>query len=345
MAIRDAVNSNMMEIINICGQLNRVASCEIINHCNEPLPFKSVSVQEASINSEKYDAVLVMNSSPNFFSGEFNEGVISIYKLLAKLHCPIFYLFNDMRLKPPQLWTRVRTKKWNIWREEDFKITAPVYIVSQFKSIGGRWLDNLAKRVDLRDVKHVDFGVWLLDGYQSKLIENDGEYDLIYGGSFRGGSREQKFEEFLFGRRSSVAIYGSMKESQFGNAGDANGQPEFLRKKVKAADVIKMNAKGFSTIVVGEKGYNGNIETIRLYEAMLASSVCFIDDDFDSAHEILGNGFSYVKSGDEIDEKIALLKSDQGLHSQILEDQLSYLERKSRVNYIDELVSYIEEKA
>ena len=87
---------------------------------------------------------------------------------------------------------------------------------------------------------------------------------------------------------------------------------------------------------------NNNIEVIRLYESMLAGCVCFIDDDFDSSHAILGIDFNYIKSGDEIDEKIRILRQDPSLLEEILDAQWQYLNKKSKSQWLNEMVSYIE---
>jgi len=53
-----------------------------------------VYVLEADPNS--YDAIIIMNSQPNFFGGVRDDNTLNIYKFLAKTKCPLFYVIVDM---------------------------------------------------------------------------------------------------------------------------------------------------------------------------------------------------------------------------------------------------------
>jgi len=128
------------------------------------------------------------------------------------------------------------------------------------------------------------------------MVRNTSEYDLIYGGSFRSGRREQKFLDFFFNKDISVAVYGSMKPQQFKKLNSSDVQPTWLGR-VACTDVVNTNAKGIATIIVGEKYYNNNTITLRIYESMLANCVVFIDEEFDTKHEILKDDFHYVRNG------------------------------------------------
>lgn len=338
--IKAGINSNSNEIINICMQIDSVANCEIINTYDGDVEFNSVYVENADPN--KYDAMLVMNSHANFFGGVKNEGVLQLYQFLAKIKCPIFYLFNDTNLPFTQLWGQIKGRTWNTLTEDDVKIDVPFYVISQFNNLDKFIKDKTEKQIPIQDIRVIDFGVWLLQDYKTKYVNNLGEYDFIYGGSFRGGRREAKFKDFFYNRAVNTAIYGSMKAKQFKTTTESDIEPNWLGR-VNSTEVINTNAKGFSTIIVGEKNYNNNIETIRLYEAMLANCIVFIDNDFDSEHKILNNDFQYIKSGDEIDSKIKYLKQHPEYVRELIDNQNKYLERKSQINYIMEILSFIKE--
>lgn len=340
-AIKKGVNSNSNEIINICNQLNEKVHCEIVNTCEGDFEFNSVYVEEADPNS--YDAFMIMNSHANFFGGVKNEGVLQLYKFLAKLKCPIFYLFNDTNLLFSQLWPQIARRDWNDLTEDDVKITAPFRVITQFKNLDTFIKTKTEKQIPVDEIRFVDFGTWLLKNFEDRMVNNTAEYDLIYGGSFRGGRREEKFKDFFFNKNNiSVGVYGSMKASQFKTLTDNDTQPTWLGR-VNSTEVIKTNAKGLATVVVGEKNYNNNIETIRLYEAMLAGCVVFIDDSFDNKHVILEDDFHYVKSGKELEEKIMAIKANPELHKACLDRQKAYLEKKAKIDYIDQILCFIKE--
>lgn len=342
-AIKSGINSNSNEIINICEQLNDKDDvfCEVVNTYDGDVPFNSIYVEQTDPKS--YDAMLVMNSHANFFGGVKNDGVLQIYQFLAKLSCPIFYLFNDTNLPFCQLWKNIERREWNTLTEAEVKITAPFYVISQFNNLDDFILKKTEPQIHVEEIRTIDFGTWLLKDYTSKMVANTGEYDFIYGGSFRGGRREEKFKSYFFNRAVKTAIYGSMKAKQFKTLTESDVEPEWLGR-VNSTEVINTNSKGFSTIVVSEKNYNNNIETIRLYEAMLANCVTFIDNDFDENHTILNNDFNYIKSADEIDTKIRQLKSDPELYKRIIDNQNDYLYKKSKYDYTTKILDFIKEK-
>ena len=212
-AIKKGVNSNSNEIINIGNQLSAKDSiyCEIVNNCEGEGEFNSIFVDLA--NPAEYDAMLIMNSHANFFGGVRNDGVLRTYQFLAKLKCPIFYLFNDTNLIFAQLYEQIKNRTWNDLSELDVKITAPFYVVSQFTNLDDFIISKTSKQIDIEEIKNIDFGTWLLDDYKNKLVENSAEYDLIYGGSFRSGKRESKFIDLFYNRTINTAIYGSDRKS------------------------------------------------------------------------------------------------------------------------------------
>ena len=125
---------------------------------------------------------------------------------------------------------------------------------------------------------------------------------------------------------------------------DQSNPPANWLGKVSCDKVIDENALGFATIVVGENGYNNHIHTIRQYESILANCITFIDNDFDAGHTIYDNEFLYVHSGKELENKIKQLRNDKSLYENCILSQMDFIDRKSKVNYVDQLLSYIKEK-
>ena len=343
-------NSNNTECVNICNILNSKEgiSCDIINTVDEHdekdlfeyATFNNVKVDNAV--PSKYDAVLFMNSSPNFFGGIENKDILNKYRFLAQCTCPIFYLFNDRTLTFMQLWPFIQKREWNIDTEETVKIKSDVYLASQFTDIDECIKIN-NKSNDIKGGRFIDFGCWRLDDYKSLFVDNMGIYDLIYGGSFRGGRRAEKYKQYFFNKELNVAVYGTMRASNFKDIENCK-EPNHWLGKVSCLDVIETNAKGFATVIIGERGFNNRIHTIRMYEAMLANTITFIDEDLDSKHEIYGDFyFLYVKDGDELESKINTLKKDSILYNKCIEIQHEFLERKSKIAWADDLVNYIKE--
>lgn len=181
----------------------------------------------------------------------------------------------------------------------------------------------------------------MLKDYEKKIHKNKSTYDLIYGGSFRSGKREKKFIDYFFNKSINVALYGTIKESDFKLP--YTNSPKNWLGKVNCNDVIETNTLGFSSIICGEPGYNNNIHTIRQYESILANCVTFIDSDYDTNHIIYPNcDFLYINNGEELESRIKELQTSNNI-DYILDAQFEFIDRKSKCGYIKELLDYMEE--
>lgn len=340
-------NSNNTECINIANILSSVPNvhCDVINTTDEETDkdlfndtiFNNVRVDLA--NPDKYDAVLFMNSSPNFFGGTKNDDILNKYRFLAKCKCPIFYLFNDRALTFMQLWPAIQKREWNIDTEETIKIKSDIYLASQFTDVEECIRIN-NKYNNIKGGRFIDFGCWRLNNFESLIKENKHVYDLIYGGSFRSGRRKEKYEDYFFDKDLNVAIYGTMKLSNFKDIENKKA-PDAWLGKVNCLKAIDENSLGFATVIIGEKGFNNNIHTIRMYESILSNTITFIDNDLDSQHTIYRDDYLYVHNGKELETKIKELKENKDLYNKCLNTQKQFLLRKSTVDWVGDLLNYI----
>ena len=79
--------------------------------------------------------------------------------------------------------------------------------------------------------------------------------------------------------------------------------------------------------------------TLRFAESLLANCVTFIDEDFDVKHRIYPNfDFFYVNSGNEIEQKINLLKANKILYERLIEIQHRKVE-EMRLNNLPHIFS------
>lgn len=365
--INKPINSNIKELLNICNALNDISgvTCDVLNCTDKFNTYTEKSISRVSflnnvtkdynalnnsvhfrdVDPNSYDAILIMNSHANYYGGVENKNITDIFRFLAKFKGTLFYLFNDTNLGFRQLWTTLRSKKWNYLSEDDVMLKNKFVIISQFNDMQLAIDKNKnCGRVNIGNVYQLDFGRLILHNLKSKMVKNQSKYDLIYGGSFRGGSRAEKFADFFLNQDDlSVAIYGTMCKDNFKDF-KCHKWPEFLGK-IDSNKVINQNALGFSTVVCGDESYADNIVTIRVYESMLADCVTFIDRQFDSKHLISNNDFVYVSNGKELSEKILALKSDAQLLNNILQDQHEFLKKQSNYNVAMNLVDIIKKEA
>lgn len=340
--IKKGTNINSEEIINICEGLNKSGHfCEVLNYSKVQEGFNNISIYDQRFNINNYDKVIIMGSMANFFGGVRNDDVINIYKALAKYtNGKVYYIFNDFRLPFRQLWKSISNRDWNDCNKDDVIIKAPMVILSQFRDLKDALKANLSDDSNIVDIKFFDLAKWILN-VGNNYADNKGEYDLIYGGSFRAGNRLKKFNEFFVNRDSNIAIYGSMSARNFKEVNESN-LPKFLGR-VESSKCISENAKGFSTIIIGEKHYNNSTVTLRVYESMLANCAVFIDTDFDKYRYLGLPDFMYITTGSELDNKIKYLKDNADVYKRVIDAQHQFIEKASKYNVIDELLILVSE--
>lgn len=285
-----------------------------------------------------YDRLLVVNAALNFYGGEENKMNKAAYMFMNKYKSKIYYLFTDIRLPFEQAWRRMSKKKWSSkYKEEQFIVTSPIRVVSQGKDL------EQAKRIHSERLvgiskDRMDFVHFELDRhkmYHSVFkIAVDGikMRDLIYGGTFRSGNREAKMVEYLFDTGLDVEFFGSVKADQFKNPEFPWVTPPVFPGKVDSREMVQRNSTAYATIVLGDKTYDNNQITPRVWEALASTAVTFFDKSFDPGMNIMeGNQFFYVENRAELVEKIKLIKENEELRQVMLTEQHRTLQK-----YLDE---------
>ena len=92
-----------------------------------------------------------------------------------------------------------------------------------------------------------------------------------------------------------------------------------------------MICDSYATLILGDKLYNHNTRTPRFFEAMLLDVVAFIYEKYDEEHKFVNNPklkeFIYVKTPEELKDKIEMIKKNKQLGKDIIalerEDVLS----------------------
>ncbi|UNA02406.1 beta-glucosyl transferase [Serratia phage SP1] len=267
--------------------------------------------QVSDINA--YDHLLVIGGAINFFGGKESPTIINNYKLMAQYKGTINYLLTDIRLPFNQLWPSIEHRGWGYEKDEVW-ISSPVNIISQ-----GYDLETIRK-VHSKVQAAITYRYFPLERYKIygtgfKISEPaEKTSDLIYGGSFRGGAREEKMVNFLFDQITlSVEFYGNAKASQFKNKKFPWTEAPRFTGKIPMSDVQAKNDSGLTTLVIGDKLYNDNFITLRVWETMSSDAIMLIDEEFDSNHLIISDSRFYFRTKDELVEKIEAIKADPTL--------------------------------
>ena len=280
-----------------------------------------VAYDELDVNS--FDRVLIMNSSIYFPGGEENKPIEALFEFLHDYRGLIYYVLVDLAIPFQQLYPLVAKREWCKYNTpEEINLNNDIIVISQAHNLNEVRKIHENVGINIKDAIYVPFNEWIF--HTNDFVENTAEVDLILGTSNRGGRRRQKYTDYFFGRDDlKVEFFGLIKEKDF-KPKDIRGlaKPIFTPRLKDCRDMIKKNATGFATVIIGDKNYNNNMVTLRLGESLLANCVTFIDNDFDKRHTIYPDyDFMYVRNGRELELKIKILKEDHELHKKILDIQ------------------------
>ena len=282
---------------------------------------------------DAYDALVVINGNITFFGGEENRLGILNYKLINNFIGPVFYIYCDPSLELKQIWPDISRKKWaSNWNQDDIEIKRPINVISQSY--------NLQMVKEIFEKQNIVVGSVVQYPFQkfpllkfafsdSSALVEDRDIDLIYGGTYRSGRRENKIVEFYFGYPEDikVEIFGKIKEDNFTPKKIENLSKPMFSKSVDYSDMINKMRTAKAHVVIGDSRYP-KIEMIaqRVYESMLAGCVTFIDESLDHKRRVFGETdigeFSYVRNRDEAVAKIRTLNGVNDW-KQMAENQLT----------------------
>ena len=266
-----------------------------------------------------YDKLLVINGAINFFGGKENPIIINNYKLMAQYNKPIYYLLTDLRLPFKQLWKDIERRNWG-YKKEDVWVDSKINVISQSHN-----LDMVRKLMpDVHQIFYYPLERYILlfpkqDESSSLLFKN---VDLIYGGSFRSGNRKDKMLEYFFDTDYSTEMFGNIKEKQFKVE---DKKPPHFSGKVKMDEVINKNSEGYASLILGDKNYNNNMLTLRVWEVLLSDSVILIDEDFDPEHLIMKNDWYYVNNKQDVSQRLKDIKQNKEKYLQYQKERINDL--------------------
>lgn len=281
------------------------------------------------------DALIVLNGNANFFGGQEDREQILNYRLITDFRGPVYYIFCDPELTLRQIWPSIESKPWaSNWKEDEIKITqTDIRYISQPHDVE-KVLGDLKKN-EIVPSSIVHFPFEKFPCLNDRLPFNESpSVDLSYGGTMRGGKRIAKMLKFYFGHPSdiSVEMFGKIDAEDFTEHKKYGKQAAILRKpaftgSVRYDEMLPKMNEAMAHCVIGDPWYE-EINDIpqRLYESVMSQVVTFVDADMDKLRRVYGADkeladFLYVKTREELSEKIQLLKSDVDTRREIVESQ------------------------
>jgi len=309
-----------ISIIEMIKKYNQVTCYTKILPKDEKVQDVEFLQIEENYQNLDYDVLLIINGNVNFFGGSENKLDLLNYTIINNFKGKIFYVLCDPNLTLKQIWKSVEKKEWGSkYKKENLFISRnDINYISQPYHIQEVW--DLIKKTDIEIKDVIHYPLYKFTLMNDRLDYNDQKtIDILYGGTFRSGRREAKMIKYLFDYPSSVNInlIGNIKIENFNQKKIAGLNVPNILKPLNYFDFLNKMNESKSTIIIGDKWYEGKNLNQRIYEAIISNCVTFVDIEFDPQKRIYSDNFlrdfCYVKNKDEIIERLKVLEDKSKL--------------------------------
>jgi hypothetical protein len=308
----------IIELLKIAGVEVHVYTKKPDECLHDRVYFHDIKEYE-KINDLNYDSLLIMNGNVNFFGGAETPEEMFNYWIINNFKGKIFYILCDPNLTLKQIWKSVEKKEWNNkYKKENVEITRKdIACVCQARRVDLVKKIHEKNNIHLKDVIHYPFEKFPLITFKDEKINDELEWDIIYGGTFRGGKREKDMIKFFFNYPEEIKI------QMFGKIESLNFNDKYFDSKTREPNFglsVKYNEyndkmkTGLSTIIIGDELYK-ELDNLaqRIYESIQIGNIVFIDEDYDKEKKVFSNNFlknfCYVKDRNDVIKRLKILKS------------------------------------
>lgn len=313
------------EVLSIIKMLT-TAVCEvdaftkILKKDETPTDFNIFNIEDNydKVSADTYDCLIVLNGSVNFFGGAEDRAQILNYHIINHFNGKVFYILCDPNLMLRQIWPSIAKKPWSSnYKQEDIDITREdiIYISQPRNTNKVKEIAN--KFVKIKSVIHYPFEQFPLLTTKSLEFNENPKYDLLYGGTFRGGKRELDMIKFYFGLDGfNVTMFGKIETKNF-NADLIKNLTEPNYEKSIAYDKFtdKMN-EAKATVIIGDKLYKELDDLAqRIYESVNAGNIILIDASYDHNKLVFKNEelklFNYIRNREDVIDRLNKLQDNE----------------------------------
>lgn len=296
-----------------------------------------------------FDALVVINGNINYYGGQEPELDMRNLLVLNSFPGKIFYMMFDPMLPLKQQWESVKLKQ-DKYQWKNKYMQSQIEIKSNNITVISQPYDLLAVKkiwdamgVKIKNIVHYPLYKMHLVYYDRlSHINTDRKVDLLYGGTFRNKKREDKLIKYYFGYPAdfNVEIFGKIKLSDFTKKKIVAMRPPSFTGQVKATEMRNKLATGYSTVVIGDKWYEGKNLAQRIYESILGNTITFIDNDLDPKHIAYNNKLPelYVKNKKDVINFVNSCKSDPEMFKQVCDAQYEAV-AIDKQEYVDNLTN------
>lgn len=323
------------------------AYTKILSKDKTPDNFKVFDLIENldNINNLGYDALLILNGNVNYFGGVDDPYQTLNYKVINTFKGKVFYIHCDGNLYLKQIWPSISKKVWlSNYKQEDIEIKRnDIIYVTQSKNTAA--VLEKANKCDISIKEAIYFPFQMFPLVNDPIIidfNNNPDYDLLYGGTFRNGRREEDMIEFYFGYDNyKVGMFGKIEESNF-TKNKKNLKAPIFEKSVDYKDFKNKMNMSLATVIIGDKIYKKqNSLAQRIYECVLSSVVVLIDSSYDYDKITFKNKelkeFCYVRNRLDVEDRLNKLK-DIDFRKRIVDLQLE----DTKINILEYCNSFVD---
>lgn len=306
-----------------------------------PHPVKNINIYNIlNVSEITDDVLLVANGNINYFGGVDSPAQTKNYILLNNFSKQVFYIWIDPELYPKQIWASIANKSWsnNYLKDNIFIVRDDIKIITSIYNMKSAF-EKVAKgnvSIKKENIFYFPFEKYPLLQNVNLPTKESCVYDLLYMGTYRGGKRQDKMLKFYFGHQKIKSTF--IGKTKLENFTKSYKQPTPEFKPPVEFEKIKHDINdSIASVCIGDKFYEGNILTPRIYECILYNTVCFIDIDLDKKKQIFKNSllqeFNYVSSSKEVEDKILQLKNDSNFRDNIITLQKSDIDFDKNMYY------------
>lgn len=229
-----------------------------------------------------FDCVLVFNGSINFYGGQQDNNLLALYKALAKTHKPIIYVQTDGALFFKQLWPLISHRDWaKDLVKEDFYINRKnVYYITQGISLElmNVLIEQTPHAINPIAIFHYPWERCILTKHHIHFPVElrkfaSRKYDLGFGGYIRNTHKKKRIEHYYDSPNLNTLLFGNLRGISLNHTK--------VEPKVSYQQFVSNMENCRSTVIVGDKIYNSNFHTLRMYESLLAGCLVLIDRQLD----------------------------------------------------------------
>lgn len=290
------------------------AYTKVLDKDGRPDTFDIYNIEDTyqNIKKDNYDCLVILNGNVNYFGGQDDPAQTLNYKVINKFDGPVYYIMCDANLFLKQIWQSISGKKWaSNYNREDIEITRDDIVYIAQPKLTSEVLKKARKFVNIKKVIHYPFEKFPLLTLSELQFNEMPKYDLLYGGTFRNGRREDDMVKFYFGYPDGYAVemFGNIDINNFNEKKVAELKPPMFGKAVKYDEFPNKMLESKATVIIGDKLYK-EVDDLaqRIYESIMIGNVTLIDASYDYTKRVFKNPelrrFNYVYSRRDVEDRL-----------------------------------------